>query len=107
MAMWNMLGQKPVDVVHFEAFSKTWQSDVKDQLKLNPFEFTADPGKFPDVSKVNKDHDLVFAQNGTTSGVKIPNFDWISEERTGLTFNDATSGIFSQHINWNKVDVLT
>lgn len=64
---------------------------------------------FPDVSKINKDNDLVFTQNGTTSGVKIPNFDWIapSSQRSGITINDATSGIFSQTVDWDKVDVLT
>lgn len=105
--MWNMLGERHVDVVHFDVFSKTWQSDIKSELKLKHTEFTSEPGNFPDVSNINIENDLVFAQNGTTTGVKIPNFDWISENRKGLSFNDATSGVFAQPIDWSKVDVLT
>lgn len=107
LAMWNLLGPKKVDVVHFDVFSKTWFSDIKSELKLPYNELTASPGSLPDLNKVSKDNDVVFAQNGTTTGVKLPNFDWIAADRTGITMNDATSAIFSQTVDWSKQDVLT
>lgn len=108
MAMWSMLGERPVDVCHWESFGKGWSGDAKSHLKLdNVREFTADYGKIPDLSQVNQDHDICFTFNGTTSGVRVPNLDWISDSRTGLTFNDATSAVFAMNVDWSKVDVTT
>lgn len=108
MAMWSMLGFKPVDICHWESFGKTWFADVKKQLKLsNVTELTAPYGELPDLGSTNPEHDIVFTFNGTTSGVRVPNLDWISESRTGLTFNDATSATFAMEIDWPKVDVTT
>ena len=108
MAMWSMLGERPVDMCHWESFGKGWLGDVTSQLKLdNVTEITAGYGELPDLSKTNKDHDVVFTFNGTTSGVRVPNLDWIADDRTGLTFNDATSAVFAMDIDWSKVDVTT
>ncbi len=108
MAMWNLLGPRGVDVVNFESFGKTWANDVKNQLKLEDVQLiSADYGYLPDLSKVNFDHDVVMTWNGTTSGVKIPNGDWIPDDRKGLTIVDATSAVFAMEIPWSKVDVLT
>merc|ERR1740117_1199644 len=99
MAMWNVLGERPVDMVHWESFGKGWFGDAASHLKLeNVTEHTADYGELPDLSKVNPDHDVCFTWNGTTSGVCVPNADWISDERTGLTLNDATSAAFAMDI---------
>jgi phosphoserine aminotransferase len=108
MAMWSMLGPKPVQVIAWESFSKDWVVDVIDQLKLpNAEAITAPFGVLPDLSKVNPDADLVFAWNGTTSGVKVPNGDFISADRTGITICDATSAAFAQPLDWDKLDVVT
>jgi len=108
MAMWSMLGERPVDMCHWESFGKGWLGDVTSQLKLdNVTEITAGYGELPDLSQTNKDHDVVFTFNGTTSGVRVPNLDWIADDRTGLTFNDATSAVFAMDIDWSKVDVTT
>lgn len=108
MAMWSMLGERPVDMCHWESFGKGWLGDVQSHLKLdNVTEFTAGYGELPDLAKTNPDHDIVFTWNGTTSGVCVPNADWISDDRTGLTFNDATSAVFAMDIDWSKVDVTT
>lgn len=108
MAMWNLLGPRGVDVVNFESFGKTWANDVKNQLRIEDVQsISADYGYLPDLSKVNFDHDVVMTWNGTTSGVKIPNGDWIPDDRKGLTIVDATSAVFAMEIPWNKVDVLT
>lgn len=108
MAMWSMLGAKPVDVCHWESFGKTWFADIKKQLKLSDVtEFTAGYGELPELEKTRPDHDVVFTFNGTTSGVRVPNLDWISDKRTGITFNDATSAAFAMDIDWSKVDVTT
>jgi len=109
MALWSMLGARPVDVFAWESFGEEWVTDAVDQLKLvdcrihvgRPY------GVLPDLSLARDTADIVFTQNGTTSGVKIPNFDWISARREGITFNDATSGIFAQPIDWAKCDVVT
>lgn len=105
--MWNLLGDRTVDCVHHDVFSKTWYSDIKNELKLPLNEITASPGELPDLSKVNFKNDVVFAQNGTTTGVKIPHFDWIPQTRAGLVIDDATSAVFAQEIDWSKLDVLT
>jgi phosphoserine aminotransferase len=108
MAMWSMLGERPVDVVYWESFGQGWATDINKQLKLdNVRTFHADYGQLPDLSKVNSDHDVVFTWNGTTSGVKVPNADWIAADRTGLTFCDATSAVFAQEMDWPKLDVIT
>jgi phosphoserine aminotransferase len=108
MALWSMLGAKPVDSVHFESFGAGWHTDITKQLKVAEVtEITAGYGHLPDLSKTNKDHDIVFTWNGTTSGVMIPNGDWIAADRTGLTFCDATSAVFSQAVDFPKCDVTT
>ena len=109
MAMWNMLGERPIDACHWESFGKGWHADAINHLGLQDIttEFTAEYGKLPDLTSTNKDHDILFTFNGTTSGVRVPNLDWISDDRTGLTFNDATSAAFAMDIDWSKVDVTT
>lgn len=108
MAMWSMLGERPVDVCHWESFGKTWFGDVTNQLKLTDVtEFNAGYGELPDLAATRKDHDVVFTFNGTTSGVRVPDLDWIADDRTGLTFNDATSAVFAMDVDWSKVDVTT
>ena len=108
MAMWSMLGERPVDVCHWESFGKTWFGDVTNQLKLaDVTEFNAGYGELPDLAATRKDHDVVFTFNGTTSGVRVPDLDWIADDRTGLTFNDATSAVFAMDVDWSKVDVTT
>ena len=108
MAMWSMLGARPVQVLAFESFSKDWATDVVKQLKLADHEVLDAPyGRLPDLSKVRPDADLVFAWNGTTSGVRVPNGDFISADREGLTLCDATSACFAQDLAWDKLDVVT
>jgi phosphoserine aminotransferase len=106
-AMWSLLGPKTVDVLVWESFSKDWATDITKQLKVNANVYDAPYGQIPDLNKVNWDNDVVFAWNGTTSGVKVPNGDWISDNRKGLSICDATSALFAMDIPWNKVDVLT
>lgn len=109
MAMWSMLGARPVDMVYWEAFGLDWCKDVTDQLKLdNVTIHKAAYGEIPDLSKVNtKNNDVVFTWNGTTSGVRAPNGDWIAADREGLTFCDATSAVFAYDMPWDKLDVTT
>ena len=108
MAMWSMLGARPVDVFAWESFGAGWVTDIKKQLKLDSVtEYVADYGLLPDLSQANPEHDLVFTWNGTTSGVKVPNADWISDERSGLTICDATSSVFAMDMPWEKLDVVT
>jgi len=108
MALWSTLGQRPVDVCHWESFGKGWFSDIKTQLALADCrEHTAPYGELPDLTKTDPANDVVFTFNGTTSGVRVPNLDWISDARTGLTFNDATSAAFAMDIDWRKCDVAT
>ncbi len=108
MAMWSMLGERPVDILYWESFGQGWATDIIKQLKLdNARTLNADYGELPDLNEVNFDHDVVFTFNGTTSGVKVPNSNWISAEREGLTFCDATSAIFAQDMDWEKLDVIT
>ncbi len=109
MAMWSMLGARPVDMVYWEAFGLDWAKDVTDQLKLeNVTVHKAAYGEIPDLSKVNtKENDVVFTWNGTTSGVRSPNGDWIAADRKGITICDATSAVFAYDMPWDKLDVTT
>jgi phosphoserine aminotransferase len=108
MAMWSMLGPCPVDVYFWESFGQGWSSDIAKQLKLEKVRnFSAAYGELPDLSQAGPAHDIVFTWNGTTSGVKVPDGDWISAERTGLTFCDATSAVFAMELPWDKLDVVT
>jgi len=106
-ALWSCLGPKPVTVLVWESFSKGWATDIAKELKLDPAILTADYGKIPDLAKIDWSSDVVFVANGTTSGVRIPNWDWIPEGREGLAICDATSAVFAMDIDWKKVDVLT
>jgi len=107
MAMWSMLGPRPVQLVAFESFGKDWVTDVVKQLKLDAEVLDAPYGKLPDLSKVRPDADLVFTWNGTTSGVRVPNADFISADRTGVVICDATSAAFAQPLDWEKLDAVT
>ena len=108
MALWSLLGARPVDVLYWESFGQGWLTDIEKQLQLdNITRLSADYGQLPDLSQVNFDHDVVFTWNGTTSGVKVPNGDWISDDRQGLTLCDATSAVFAMDIPWHKLDVAT
>lgn len=108
MALWSMLGPKPVDVLSWESFGGDWANDIKTQLKLEQVRhLSADYGSLPDLNDANPDHDLVFTWNGTTSGVKVPNADWISDQRSGLSICDATSAVFAMDLPWQKLDVVT
>ncbi len=106
-AMWALLGPKPVTVLVWESFSKGWATDVEKQLNLRPTIFESDYGKIPDLRKIDWSNDVIFVANGTTSGVRIPDWKWIPDDREGLTFCDATSAVFAMDIDWPKVDVLT
>jgi len=107
MAMWSMLGGRPVQLLAFESFGKDWVTDVTKQLKLDAQVLDAPYGELPDLAKVRKDADLVFTWNGTTSGVRVPNGDFIAADREGITICDATSAAFAQTLDWAKLDVVT
>jgi phosphoserine aminotransferase len=108
MAFWNLLGPRPVDVLAWESFGQDWLKDIQDHLKLdNVSAYEADYGDLPDLEQVDFDHDVVFTWNGTTSGVRVPNGDWIADDREGLTLCDATSAVFAYELPWNKLDVTT
>ncbi len=109
LALWNMLGARAVDVLSWESFGAGWLVDIRDQLGLEDIrDISADYGKIPDLSLVDTEQsDVVFTWNGTTSGVCVPNADWISDHRQGLIFCDATSAVFAMPMNWQKLDVIT
>lgn len=108
MAMWCVLGERPLDILAWESFGHTWVSDVSKQLKIsNVTIHSADWGDLPDLSRVKFEHDVVFCWNGTTSGVRIPDADWIPLDRKGLTIVDATSACFAMHLEWDKIDIAT
>jgi phosphoserine aminotransferase len=108
MAMWSMLGARAVDVFAWESFGSGWVTDIVKQLKLTDVHLhEADYGKLPDLTKASPDNDIVFTWNGTTSGVRVPNADWISDDRQGLTICDATSAVFAMEMPWEKLDVVT
>lgn len=108
MAMWSLLGERGVDMVAWESFGSGWVSDVVKELKLSDArKITADYGKLPDLSTIDFNRDVVFTWNGTTSGVRVPNADFIPADRQGLTICDATSGAFAQNLDFAKLDVVT
>ena len=109
MVLWSMLGARPVDVFAWESFGEEWVTDAAEQLQLEDCRIHVGRpyGSLPDLSLARKNADIVFTQNGTTSGAKIPNFDWIPADREGLAINDATSAAFAQPIDWSKCDVVT
>lgn len=108
MAMWNLLGARGVEMLAWESFGEGWVTDVAKQLKLDNVNIhRADYGELPDLSAVNFDHDVVFTWNGTTSGVRVPNGDFIPANRAGLTICDATSAAFAQRLDFDKLDVVT
>ncbi|MBV1917031.1 MAG: phosphoserine transaminase [Sphingomonadaceae bacterium] len=107
MAMWTMLGARAVTTLAWESFGEGWVTDAVKQLKLDPTVIRADYGALPDLSQVDWSNDVLFTWNGTTSGVRVPNGDWISEDREGLCFADATSAVFAYDIDWDKIDVAT
>jgi phosphoserine aminotransferase len=107
MAMWSMLGPKPIQLLAFESFGKDWVTDVVKQLKLPAEVLDAPYGQLPDLTKVRPDADLVFTWNGTTSGVRVPNADFISADREGIVICDATSAAFAQALDWTKLDAVT
>jgi phosphoserine aminotransferase len=108
LALWNLLGARGADVLAWENFGHVWVTDIVRQLKLKDVRvLSAEFGELPDLRQVDFDRDVVFTANGTTSGVRIPNYDWIAKDRAGLTFVDATSAILAQPVDWSKTDVLT
>jgi phosphoserine aminotransferase len=107
MALWSLLGARGVDVLAWESFGSGWVTDVTKQLKLDARVLTADYGELPDLSKVDFTHDVVFPWNGTTSGVRVPDGEWIKRDRAGLTICDATSAVFAMYMPWDKLDVVT
>jgi phosphoserine aminotransferase len=108
MALWSLLGPRGVDVLAWEAFSRDWVTDIVEQLKIaNVRALLAPYGELPDLAEVDCDRDVVFAWNGTTSGVRVPHADWIRSDREGLTICDATSAVFAQRIDWAKLDAAT
>ena len=109
MALWSMLGARPVDVFAWESFGEEWVTDAVEQLKLADCRIHVGRpyGALPDLSVARETADIVFTQNGTTSGARIENFDWIPANRQGITFNDATSAVFAQPVEWSKCDVVT
>ncbi len=108
MALWSLLGPKGVDILAWESFSKDWATDVTKQLKLDDVRvISAGYGRLPDLSQVDRARDLVFVWNGTTSGVRLPNADFVAEDREGLAICDATSAAFAMDLPWPKLDVVT
>ncbi|MHB0980692.1 MAG: phosphoserine transaminase [Thermoleophilia bacterium] len=108
MALWSLLGPRGVDVFAWESFGSGWVTDIVKQLKLTDVRtFTADYGTLPDLGQADFSRDVVFTWNGTTSGVRLPDGDWIASDRQGLTICDATSAVYAMHLPWDKLDVVT
>ncbi|MCX7311492.1 MAG: phosphoserine transaminase [Hyphomicrobiales bacterium] len=108
MALWSLLGSRPVTMLAWESFGEGWVSDVQKELKLKDVAVMKAPyGQLPDLTKVDSNSDIVFTWNGTTSGVRVRNADWIKADREGLTICDATSAAFAQTLDWPKLDVVT
>ncbi|MBL1141415.1 MAG: phosphoserine transaminase [Proteobacteria bacterium] len=108
LALWSMLGQRGVDVFVWESFSNDWADDIQNQLQIEDLNiFKADYGDLPDLTVTKTDRDIVFVFNGTTSGVRVPNMDWVASEREGVVFCDATSAAFAMELDYEKLDVVT
>ena len=107
MALWSMLGARPVTMLAWESFGEGWVTDVNKQLKLGATVINAPYGEIPDLGQIDWSNDVVFTWNGTTSGARVPNGDWIADDRAGLSFNDATSAVFAYDMPWDKLDVTT
>jgi phosphoserine aminotransferase len=107
MAMWTMLGARPVTCLAWESFGEGWVTDAVKQLRLDPAVIRADYGDLPDLKMVDWSNDVLFTWNGTTSGVRVPDGDWIPADREGLSFADATSAVFAYDLPWDKIDVAT
>ncbi len=107
MAMWSLLGARPATLLAWESFGEGWVTDAVKQLKIDADVVTAPYGELPDLTRIDQSRDVCFTWNGTTSGVRVPNGDWIRDDREGLNLVDATSAVFAQDIPWAKVDVLT
>lgn len=107
MAMWTMLGARPVTTLAWESFGEGWVTDAAKQLKLDPAIIRADYGQLPDLTQVDWSNDVLFTWNGTTSGVRVPDGEWIAADREGLSFADATSAVFAYGLPWDKIDVAT
>jgi len=107
MAMWTMLGARPVTTLAWESFGEGWVTDAAKQLKLDPTVLRADYGQLPDLTAIDWSSDVLFTWTGTTSGVRVPNADFIPANREGLSFADATSAVFAYDIDWSKIDVAT
>ena len=107
MAMWTMLGERPVTALAWESFGEGWVTDAVKQLKLDPTVIRADYGALPDLHSVDWSNDVLFTWNGTTSGVRVPDAEWIAPDRAGLSFADATSAVFAYPIDWTRIDVAT
>ena len=107
MAMWTMLGARPVTCLAWESFGEGWVTDAVKQLKLDPTIIRADYGELPDLSEIDWSNDVLFTWNGTTSGVRVPDGEWIAADREGLSFADATSAVFAYDLPWEKIDVAT
>jgi phosphoserine aminotransferase len=107
MALWSMLGARPVTLLTWESFGEGWVTDVVKQLKLDANVMKAPYGALPDLTRVPQDHDVVFTWNGTTSGVRVPGGEWIRDDRDGLMIADATSAVFAMPMPWDKLDVVT
>ncbi|WP_414900706.1 phosphoserine transaminase [Sphingomonas flavalba] len=106
MAMWSLLGARPVTVAAWESFGEGWVTDAVKQLKIDPTVLRAPYGELPDLAAIDQDHDVLFTWNGTTSGVRVPD-GWINDDRGGLTFADSTSAVFAMDLPWDKLDVVT
>jgi phosphoserine aminotransferase len=107
MAMWTMLGARPVTCLAWESFGEGWVTDAVKQLRLDPTVIRADYGELPDLRQLDWSNDVLFTWNGTTSGVRVPNGDWIAADREGLSFADATSAVFAYDLPWDRIDVAT
>ncbi|NJC05285.1 phosphoserine aminotransferase [Sphingomonas kaistensis] len=107
MAMWTMLGARPVTAMAWESFGEGWVTDAVKQLRIDPAVIRADYGALPDLAQVDWSNDVLFTWNGTTSGVRVPDGEWIDADRQGLSFADATSAVFAYDIPWDKIDVAT